>query len=442
MSNLKQLRAAVVALSMAGLLVACGQTMPRPDAGTTGGGAAGGLSTGGGSAGGAGGGMAGGSAMDAGVVTFRTFTAPSTTAVNGSFLFTITAEESASEGFGFPPPAASTEPFFIDGWEVKYDHLLTTVDNVTLSSNPDMNPNDPSMTGPVVARATGPWAIDLAKEGSLDAKEMEGKAFPLVRLTNQNAAAGTPAFSTTAKYAFGFDLVAADINPIDVNLDADAKAAYQVMRNNGWSYWIKGTATYRGTMGTPACRSTNAAYDYTRIPKVVNFAFGWRVPTSYKNCLNQELMPMDSRGVQLGANGAEAVAQMTLHNDHPFWDALEEDAPLRFDAIAARKSAPVGMTPPATVSVTNADLQGVDFEALADAQGTRLPIRYCGATSASERTMGNLAYDPKGVPVNAMGGAMGLKDLYEYMAYNLSTLGHLNAGEGLCVAQRQYPSPQ
>jgi hypothetical protein len=56
--------------------------------------------------------------------------------------------------------------------------------------------------------------------------------------------------------------------------------------------------------------------------------------------------------------------------------------------------------------------------------------------------MGNLAYDPKGVPVNAMGGAMGLKDLYEYMAYNLSTLGHLNAGEGLCVAQRQYPSPQ
>jgi hypothetical protein len=195
-------------------------------------------------------------------------------------------------------------------------------------------------------------------------------------------------------------------------------------------------------MGTPACRSTVAAYDFARLPRVVNFSFGWRVPASYKNCKNQELTPMDSRGVQLGANGAEAVAQVTLHNDHPFWDALEEDAPLRFDAIAARKSVPAGMAAPAAVSVTNADLQGVDFEALADAQGTRLPIRYCGATRSTERTMGTLAYDPKGVPVSGAGGAAGLKDLYDYMAYNLSTLGHLNAGEGLCVVQRQYPSPQ
>jgi hypothetical protein len=434
MSNTKTLRAATVALWLGALLAACGQMPNRPDAGGTGGGAAGGM------AGGSAGGMAGGTAMDAGV-TFRAFTAPSTTAVNGAFLVTVTAEESASEGFGFPPPAASTEPFFIDGWEVKYDHLLATVDNVTLSSNPDLNPNDPAMTGPVVARANGPWAIDLAKEGPLVAKEMEGKSFPLTRVLNQNAVTGTPAFSTTAKYALGFDLVAADGNPFDVNLDADAKAAYQVMRANGWSYWIKGTATYRGAMGSPACRSSNMAYDYARIPKVVTFTFGWRVPTSYKNCKNQELMPMDSRGVQLASNGGEAVAQLTLHNDHPFWDALEEDAPLRFDAIAARKSAPVGMTPPATVAVTNDDLKAADFEALADAQGTRLPIRYCGAVAMGERTTGNLAYDPKGVPVNAMGGAMGLKDLYDYMAYNLSTFGHLNAGEGLCVAQRQYPSP-
>jgi hypothetical protein len=434
MSNTKTLRAATVALSLGALLAACGQMPNRPDAGGTGGGAAGGM------AGGSAGGMAGGTAMDAGV-TFRAFTAPSTTAVNGSFLVTVTAEESASEGFGFPPPAASTEPFFIDGWEVKYDHLLVTVDNVTLSSNPDMNPNDPATTGPVVARANGPWAIDLAKEGPLVAKEMEGKSFPLTRVLNQTAVSGTPAFSTTAKYALGFDLVAADGNPFDVNLDADAKAAYQVMRANGWSYWIKGTATYKGAMGSPACRSSNMTYDYARIPKVVTFTFGWRVPTSYKNCKNQELMPMDSRGVQLASNGGEAVAQLTLHNDHPFWDALEEDAPLRFDAIAARKSAPVGMTPPATVAVTNDDLKAADFEALADAQGTRLPIRYCGAVAMGERTTGNLAYDPKGVPVNAMGGAMGLKDLYDYMAYNLSTFGHLNAGEGLCVAQRQYPSP-
>jgi hypothetical protein len=422
-----------VVVLAAAFATACGPVKPSTDGGT-GGGSAGGLSGGGSAAGGS----AAGSA-DAGV-TFRAFTAPSTTAMNGAFLLTVTGEASATEGFAFPPPAGAMEPYFIDGWELRYDHMLVTVDNLTLSENPDMTPANPGMTGPAVARATGPWAIDLAKQGPLDAKEMEGKAFALARLTNQNLKAGTPAFSTTAKYAFGFDLVAADASPLDVNLDADAKAAYREMREKGWSYWVKGTATWKGAMGTPACRSTNAMYNFDRVPKVVNFSFGWRVPTTYKNCLNQELMPADSRGVQLGASGAEATVQMTLHNDHPFWDALEEDAPLRFDAIAARKSVATGMAPNA--AVTNADLTGIDFEAISDAQGNRVPFRYCGAVQMGERTMGNLALDPKGVPVNPAGGAQGLKDLADYMAYNLSTFGHLNAGEGVCVVERQYPSPQ
>ena len=378
---------------------------------------------------------------DGGVATFRTFTAPSTTAVNGSFLFTITGEATGTEGFAFPPPAGGMEPSFIDGWEVRYEHMLVTVDAITLSENPDLSPGNPGMTGAAVAVANGPWAVDLAKEGPVDAKEMEGKAFPLVRLTNQSLKVGTPAFGTSTKYAFSYDLVAAAPSPIDVNLDADAKAGYQQMRANGWSYWVKGTAAWKGDMGTPACRSTNASYDFGRVPKVVNFSFGWKVPASYKNCLNQELMPADSRGVQLGSNGAQATVQMTLHNDHPFWDALEEDAPLRFDAIAARKSVAMGAAP-AMVSVTNADLTGVDFQSVTDAQGNRVPFRYCGAVQMGERTMGGLTLDPKGVPVNPAGGAAGLKDLSDYMAYNLSTFGHANAGEGLCVVERKYPSPQ
>ena len=100
---------------------------------------------------------------DGGVATFRTFTAPSTTAVNGSFLFTITGEATATEGFAFPPPAGAMEPYFIDGWEVRYEHMLVTVDGITLAENPDMSPGNPGMTGAAVARATGPWAVDLAK---------------------------------------------------------------------------------------------------------------------------------------------------------------------------------------------------------------------------------------------------------------------------------------
>lgn len=431
----------VVTLALAGL-VACGPVSSPNDAGAGGGVAAvgGGSATGGGSAGGSAG---GGSAT----VAFRQFTAPATSAVNGSFVFTISAEAAATEGFAFPPAAGATEPYFVDGWQLEYEHLIVTVDNLTLSTNPDMNMSDPSMTGPAVARVSGPWAVDLAS-GGLDAgvsavpgKEGEGLAFTLARLTAQNLS-GNAAFSTTDRYAFGFDLVTADTNPIAVNLTPEARVAYQRMRDNGWSYWVKGTATYRGAMGAPACRSTDAAYDYARVPKVVHFDFGWAVPTHYRNCTNQELMPMDTRGLQLGSGGTQATAQVTLHTDHPFWDALEEDAPLRFDAIAARKSvgADAGVAP-ASVTVSNADLANVDFEALTDAQGVRLPRRFCGPAGANEPTTGGLSYKPANVPVSPTGGAAGLKDLSDFMAYNLSTFGHLNAGEGLCVAQRQYPSP-
>jgi hypothetical protein len=46
----------------------------------------------------------------------------------------------------------------------------------------------------------GPWAIERARPGPLDAKKMEGSAWALARVTNQHLKAGTPAFSGTAKY--------------------------------------------------------------------------------------------------------------------------------------------------------------------------------------------------------------------------------------------------
>ncbi len=51
-----------------------------------------------------------------------------------------------------------------------------------------------------------------------------------------------------------------------------------------------------------------------------------------------------------------------------------EDAPLRWDEIAALKSVATGAGP-ASVDVTEADLDAIDFQALKDAQGTALPIR-------------------------------------------------------------------
>jgi hypothetical protein len=68
------------------------------------------------------------------------------------------------------------EPYFLDGWQLSFEHVLVTVAQVTLSENPDFNPNDPSQTGAAVAQVAGPWAVDLAKGGPLDSKEGIGKS--------------------------------------------------------------------------------------------------------------------------------------------------------------------------------------------------------------------------------------------------------------------------
>ena len=393
-------------------LSACGSPMPGTDGGTDAGSSDGGF--------------------------FADFTAPSSTAVNGSLLVTVTGEGSATDGTAFPPPSGGGAPYFLDGWELSYEHVLVTVGSVSISDGPDTNPNDQSVTGPLVAQAEGPWAVDLAKAGPLDSKEQNGKAWPLARITHQNQKTGAPAFDPTSKYAFGFSLLAAAQGARNVNLDADAQALYRTMAQNGWSVLLQGTATWRGDQGTPACRSTNAAYDFGRSPKAVKFSFGFKAPVHFKNCLNPELQPVDSRGVQTASN-AQTLAQVTFHLDHPFWESLAEDAPLRWDVIAARKSVASGAGP-ASVDVSLADL-AIDFQAPKDAQNTAIPWRTCGPVEVGERTTGTVSYDPINVPVNPAGGAAGLKDLTDYMTYNLSTFGHLN-NDGLCFPDRQYPSPR
>lgn len=367
---------------------------------------------------------------------FLYFTPPGG-AANNSLLFTVTGEGAATDGTAFPPATAG-EPYFLDGWEVTYSHVLVTIGAASVHENPDLNPNDQSQTGALVAEVTGPWAIDLAKPGPLDAKEQNGKAWALARLTNQNRKAGSPAFDPTAKYAFSYSLVAAAERAQSVNLDAEAEAAYRTMAEKGWTVLLQGTATWKGAQGTPACRATDAAYDFGRFPKAVKFSLGFKMPVNFRNCVNPELSPADSRGVQTSTS-AQTVVQATFHLDHPFWEALEEDAPLRWDAIAARKSVATG-SGPASVDVTIDDL-AFDFQAPRDAQGAAIPWRTCGPTQPNERSTGAVAYDPVNVPVNPAGGAAGLKDLVDYMTYNLSSFGHLN-NDGLCFPDRQYPSPR
>src|SRR5205807_4749447 len=119
-------------------------------------------------------------------------------------------------------------------------------------------------------------------------------------------------------------------------------ADYQDMINNGYVVLYIGTATWHGdAQGAPACTSTDNAFDFTKLPRVVNFRLGFKSPTTYVNCQNPDNDPANplgteehQRGIQVKANDT-VIAQVTVHTDHPFWESFVHDSPAHFDQLAA-----------------------------------------------------------------------------------------------------------
>lgn len=352
----------------------------------------------------------------------------------GSVVFTISGEQLALGGYGFPP-ASEDEPAFVDGWEVKFTEVLVTVDHITLSASPDLVPTDQSKTGALVAQVDGPWAVDLHKGGPLLGKGGSSEqAVQLATVDNQNKNGGKP-FAADERYAFGFDVVSATDAATLVNLDDAGKADYQTMKQNGYAVLFVGTATWKGESCTPA----DPAFD--KVPKVVSFKLGFKTPTSYSNCQNPDNDPAEPfdgeehlRGVAIKAN-APVTAQVTIHTDHIFWEAFVHDAPAHFDMIAAQATDAGG-----TATVTAEDLKGVDPTAITLKDKTALPWRSCLATYTPPSS-GQMSFSTGTIPVNPTGDpATSIRDLYDYIAYNVSTAGHLNA-DGLCAVKRNYVSP-
>ncbi len=339
---------------------------------------------------------------------------PQTT--ENTFAVIITGEGSATDGIAFPPEDTGGEPYFLDGWEIHFTRVLVTVDDITFWENPDQSASDQSQHGAQVSQTKGPWAVNLAKAGPLDSKEQNGKAWPLTTIKGP--------FAADTKYAFGFSLVAPGSDYKSINLDADDKTELAAMAAAGQTVLLEGDATFKGT----DCRSTDSNYVYTGYPTPQHFKLAFAIPTDFVNCVNPELQPAESRGVQAQA-GVDTQVQITFHLDHAFWEALIEDAPLRWDALAATGKNPV----------TLADL-AVPFQPVKDSADVAVPWRTCGPTLDGERTTGVVTYDTAGVPVNPAGGAAGLANLADYMKYNLSTFGHLN-NDGLCFPSRKFPSP-
>lgn len=343
----------------------------------------------------------------------------------------ISGEDAATDGFPFPKTG---EVAFADGWQLEFTHVLVSVDHVTLSEDPDLSPSDQSQTGKAVARLDGPWIVDLSKPGDQVGAGGEGKAIGLGVIRDQNLAGGEP-FDTTQRYAFGFEATAATAGATRVNFadDPEAAALADKMVAAGWSVLYVGKATFEGGAG---CATSDAAYDYAKLPTTVTFELGFATPTAFTNCQNQdnEGQPFDGeeyqRGVSVPSN-TDAVAQITMHLEHPFFTDVVHDSALHFDEFAARaKGSALALD----------DLVGVDPTAVTDASGAPLPWRVCdggmlppGAQMRLET--GSVPVDPQAAPGAA------LRDLKDFVAYVQSTQGHLNGGEGICFVERKYPSP-
>jgi|JI9StandDraft_1071089.scaffolds.fasta_scaffold04622_6 hypothetical protein len=357
----------------------------------------------------------------------------------GTIQFTASGEVLALGGYAFPP-ASADEPAFVDGWDVKFESLLVTLDYINLSENPDKAPSDQSLTENKVAQLAGPWAVDLHKGGPLLGKGgSDEQSLPVETLTALNLHADQP-LDPTKRYAFGFDIVPANPAAKKLNLDAEGEQNYSTMAKNGWTVMYIGTATWKGTN----CTSTNPAYDFSALPKVVKFRFGFRSPTSYVNCQNPDTAPAQpfageeyQRGVQAKLN-AMTIAQATIHTDHPFWEGIEHDSPAHFDPFAAyaKKDATGNYV------VTLEDLKGVNYTAFKDPAGKAIPWRSCLASYTPPNNSQTMGFDSQGIPYSATGSPTSvLRDYYDYLTYNQSTQGHLNA-DGICAVKRNYPSPK
>jgi len=356
----------------------------------------------------------------------------------GSVALQISGEAAATDGFSFPTGSDVT---FEDGWQLHFSHVLVTVADVTLSENPDKAPSDQSQTDAAVARADGPWAVDLALGGNAVAAGGQGSAVPLAHIDDENLHGGD-AFAPDRRYAFGYRIVRASVGAEHVNFagDEDSEALYARMIDEGDAVLYAGTATFVGT----DCVASDAAYAFGAVPSVVPFELGFATPTSYVNCQNAQNQsdPFEGENYQRGIAvlpNQPALAQITLHLEHPFFSNTVHDSPLYFDQMAARFAA--GAASP----LGSADFEAADPTGFTDLSAAALPWRDCphgGSTTTpppgKQRSfgVGHVLVDPAGNPAGVF------RNYRDFVAYVQSTQGHLNGGEGLCYVARDYPSPE
>lgn len=346
--------------------------------------------------------------------SFSTPVAPAFTAASRdprTIQVSISTEDLGQSGFDYTATPAGGAVVFVDGWELRFSRIIVSIGNVRLNQ-PGPTPTDQSSVGAAVAAVPGIFAVDAQKPGPLTgAGGAPETAIPLA-VIRAPAAGGT--LDPTVRYAFSYDAVIASATATNVNLDATGVTLYEQMVRRGWTQYVEGVATYRGT-------TTGLPEVFSSYPTSVTFRLGWGAPAQYLNCNNPDNGGDDMPGVQPSASNA-ARAQITFHMDHLFWGALGvEDPPPHFDQFAARSQLVEGAS-----VVTLDDLVGVVPTNLVDRMMRAVPDR-------GGQTMG---YTPRNAAALSLelGGTSGIRDLRDFATYSARAGGHLNA-DGLCFVR-------
>lgn len=347
-------------------------------------------------------------------------------AANGGFQVTVSGEDLAVKGYDFGAGALANgdPPAFVDGWEVKFEHVIVTVGNVRLNADPDTDPNNPDTQGAIVATAAGPWAVDVTLGGDVIGKSGSADERTVAITTLPKKADGSN-FDPTQRYAFNYDILAASSSATAVNLDAAGQALYEEAKAKGWAMIYQGTATYKGP--APAAGTV-----FEKIPSSVHFTLGFANPSSYSNCQNTDLAQIGEdefpRGVQ-AREGATTTAQITIHTDHSFWSKLNvEGTELHFDPIAAQAST-YGTVGAAQGEVTMDDLVSLDITSFKTRTGEALPAR--SVVSDYTAPAGTLSFDANGTSFARP------NSFASYLQYSASAGGHLNA-DGPCKIRNNF----
>jgi hypothetical protein len=402
----------------------------------------------------------------------------------GFFYVTISGESNAINGYPFPPDNYTLDTYMYDGWQFEIEAYIVVVDKITLWAAPNLSASNQSLHGAAVAQLTGPFVVDLHKGGAIVGQGgYPEQATPIGVILNQNLNGGAP-FDPAMTYGFGFSTIpagpiagysgeVAGYDAYNVNLTPDEADDYAYMVANGASVYYRGRAIWQGNASQYGCSQTNAGgavdaglvrsdggpeagspryvdggYDFTKMPEQgMSFRFAFSTPTNYVNCQNYTAtgtpLPGEDnpRGVQITSAGS-AIAQVTVHMDHPFWQSFAEDTPVHWDDIAGQY---VGVPANADGGVIEShidDFHGVPFQPFTDHAGAPIPWRNCSGPNYTPPGSGPMFFTTLSVPVCPGGSnpAVCIRDYYDFIRYTQSTQGHLNS-QGLCYIDRQFPSP-